>query len=470
MAVTELEALQSRVAQLQRDVEHALSLIRRVQKASVGSDGRGTVYMDLNGIQLLSTDQDSADITWAQAFYQDVATQANRFMRIRGEPGLLGASLELLAVYNLQTRGTFSTEATIDLTSTDTGASVVSHASDPLNDGSADLSVSAQGIPEIVQTVANDTYTTTATLGINGLSLNAALALASLTADPGSPSDGWILYRSDTDAFRGRVNGAWVNLLTDAFFGGATSIGTTVDPINDQLLIYDASASAIKKVGIEALLAQLSWWKIESDFAFDDEKFTQVATGGGGAGSSVIDGENSHPGIYQLSTGTTSAGAAGQRSALTGLKLGGGEFRFVSIIRIPTLSDGTETFTVRVGFGDSGSADGTDAVFFRYTHSVNSGQWVLVARDNGSETTSNTSSAPVANTWYRMEIVINAAGTSASFYIDGAAVGSALTALPTGATETLGVLAGSIVKSAGTTARTLDIDYCRALQHFTTAR
>ena len=46
---------------------------------------------------------------------------------------------------------------------------------------------------------------------------NCMLVLDSETADPSANLfDGALLYRSDTDKFRARVNGAWVNLLTSA--------------------------------------------------------------------------------------------------------------------------------------------------------------------------------------------------------------------------------------------------------------
>ena len=63
----------------------------------------------------------------------------------------------------------------------------------------------------------------TSSVGIAEAS-NAVIVLMNGTSDPTgtAASDGALLYRSDTDKFRARVNGAWVNLLTSADSVGLT--------------------------------------------------------------------------------------------------------------------------------------------------------------------------------------------------------------------------------------------------------
>jgi hypothetical protein len=53
--------------------------------------------------------------------------------------------------------------------------------------------------------------------------------------------------------------------------------------------------------------------------------------------------------------------------------------------------------------------------------------------------------------------VVNAAGTQADFYVGGALLGSHTTNLPTGAGRETG-FGFHIIKTAGTTARTLECD------------
>ncbi|MFV4701614.1 hypothetical protein ACNJUI_21545, partial [Mycobacterium tuberculosis] len=85
---------------------------------------------------------------------------------------------------------------------------------------------------------------------------------------------------------------------------------------------------------------------------------------------------------------------------------------------VHTLSDGTNTYTTRLGFIDSNGGESTDGVFFRYTDGVNAGKWQAVCRSNGTETTADTGITPVADTWHLFEIDVNADGTSVSFSID----------------------------------------------------
>jgi hypothetical protein len=54
--------------------------------------------------------------------------------------------------------------------------------------------------------------------------------------------------------------------------------------------------------------------------------------------------------------------------------------------------------------------------------------------------------------------VVNAAGTSVTFYSGGIAVGSITTNIPTTATRALTFMPGSIVKSIGTTSRSMYVD------------
>lgn len=198
-----------------------------------------------------------------------------------------------------------------------------------------------------------------------------------------------------------------------------------------------------------------------------------VSTATGGA-VGINDSANSDPGGYPgwciLQT-TTNAAA---RAAITpvpgqGILLGYGAWTFDTIIRVPTLSDGTETFANYIGFGDSATGVPVDGVLFRYTHSVNSGEWECVTRANGVETASDSGVAVVAGTIARLGIVINAAATSVTFTIDGTTVATNTTNIPTGAGRQTG-LVWSIIKSAGTTNRRLDIDFLDVYCELTTPR
>ena len=74
---------------------------------------------------------------------------------------------------------------------------------------------------------------------------NAVIALMNATSDPTgtAANDGALLYRTDTDKFRARVNGAWVNLLTSADTVGNVSLAATEQsgshaPSSAQVVVY----------------------------------------------------------------------------------------------------------------------------------------------------------------------------------------------------------------------------------------
>lgn len=181
-------------------------------------------------------------------------------------------------------------------------------------------------------------------------------------------------------------------------------------------------------------------------------------------------GEQDAPGILTCSTAAGSTARAGLiTNTSTCIRLGANESIFEWRIRIPTLSDGTQTFTVRGGFMSDMGGDAPNGVFWRYTHSVNSGNWQGVARTNNSETATNFSTAPVTSGWQRLTIIVNAAGTTATFYINGVSVGTVSSNIPTASGRETAIGFG-IIKSAGTTARTLLVDYVNCAINFATQR
>jgi hypothetical protein len=205
--------------------------------------------------------------------------------------------------------------------------------------------------------------------------------------------------------------------------------------------------------------------------ATSDGNLTYAVTGAGAANSATTVGSVAgHPGVMQHATGTTATGNARAISTATaGILLGNNTlWGFETVLRIPTLSNGTERFTYRSGFIDSGTTESTDGCFFRYTDSVIAGNWQGVCRSNSTESTCNTGVAAVANTWIRLTITVNSTGTSTDFATDGTSRCQITTNIPTGAGR--GTAYGTMVlKSIGTTTRTVDVDYVEVRGEFTTA-
>ena len=95
---------------------------------------------------------------------------------------------------------------------------------------------------------------------------------------------------------------------------------------------------------------------------------------------------------------------------------------------------------------------------------MNSGKWQAVTRGGGVETAADTGITSAATTNYAMQVDV--IGGTATFYINGALVATISTDVPSGSGEVTG-FGFFVQKSAGTTPRTLQIDYGFAQQSLT---
>lgn len=185
---------------------------------------------------------------------------------------------------------------------------------------------------------------------------------------------------------------------------------------------------------------------------------------------------NNHPGVLGLQTSTGATNAAGVNTGFNSMSLGGGSWEMNIGQRSPsTASDGTDTYQVLIGFFDANTANQTDGVYFLYdsqgvsTGSAASANWQIVTASNSTRTFTTTSSAVGTSTYSTLKITINAAGTLATFYVNGVSVGTSSTNIPTGTSRGLGYGA-RIIKSAGTNNRQQFIDYIEVKSLFTSAR
>lgn len=164
----------------------------------------------------------------------------------------------------------------------------------------------------------------------------------------------------------------------------------------------------------------------------------------------------------QFSTGTTTTGLAfshfGTSGAYAPISMNATtRFNFQTRVRLEDLSDGTETYEAFMGFGDfqNSSAGQTDGVYFTYTHSVSSGQWVCVTENNNTQTTSASGVTVAADTDYLLTISVY--DTHAIFYINGTQVADITTNIPYTTARSTSVIE-SLLKSAGTTARLMYVE------------
>lgn len=207
----------------------------------------------------------------------------------------------------------------------------------------------------------------------------------------------------------------------------------------------------------------------------DDMAMITSGTAGAGASVNTTGAVANRPGVVAVSTGTNAAGYVGTFAG-SGLKLTGGAWVYEIAVRVPTLSTSGERFVFKCGLLNTISAiDELDAVSFIYdeggvsTGSSASANWQLCAANASTRTYATTSIAVAANTWTKLRIEVNAAGTSAQFYVDDVSAGSPITTNLPGSTRNISI-STFIMKNVGTTARTVDLDYVYGDLTFTSTR
>jgi len=246
--------------------------------------------------------------------------------------------------------------------------------------------------------------------------------------ESGSGNTGWVAkFDALVTGATGLIGGNWVSDGTNPVWKQANNIFTRMDDFCDL-----ATATP---------LGETAYTGVTSN--------SGVITAG--------TGEAAHPGVKVFSTSTSSTATSGVRRSTVSTLFGGGQMYCRAAIKVSALSDVTDTYTVRFGWFDSFGGV-TDGVWMEYTDGVNSGNWIGKTSAGASASTRN-GTIGMTTGWTILEILVNAAGTSATFYVNGVAIGAALTTnIPTSASNETGFSVG-IIKSLGSTARSLSVDY-----------
>jgi fibronectin-binding autotransporter adhesin len=137
-------------------------------------------------------------------------------------------------------------------------------------------------------------------------------------------------------------------------------------------------------------------------------------------------------------------------------------WRYESTTRvINSLSTATQRFIYRVGFLDdpSTATDGSDGCFFKYSDNINGGEWQGMCRSGGTGSSCDTNVLVNVSQWYRLTVVVNAAGNSVDFQTDGVSRCQVTSNIPTSAGRETSY--GNLInKSVGSgTVRSIEIDY-----------
>ncbi len=307
----------------------------------------------------------------------------------------------------------------------------------------------------------------------NGVAINGAFTANDLAA---------FQNHSDTSGAFQVLNASGVPLFSIDTSSSRVYVGNPVSDSNGALLILDSKNTSGDPSGVNGGMyynssrnsfrcyendmwvdclgsARVTWHYINDFIGTQTDAGTDFFGTGGSWGSQT--GVAGHPGVSRLNTGTTTNGWAASGSADAGAAyvFGNGDtWKYEMDIRVPTLSDGTNNFTVRTGMTDGYSSDGVDGCFFKYNSSLNGGKWQAICESNSTQSTCDTGITVNANQWYRLTLIVNSSGTLATFYADGSSTCSISSNIPTSAGRETSWNA-SIVKAAGTTSRAIDMDY-----------
>jgi len=166
-------------------------------------------------------------------------------------------------------------------------------------------------------------------------------------------------------------------------------------------------------------------------------------------------------GILTMNTGSTSSGRAAITCEVGKPQFIGanGELLFEACIYLSALSTSSDRYYLNLGFICIVNGEQNNGYYFEYDDSAST-NWRACAAKSYSRTKS-TGGSPVsvaATTWTTLSIVVNAAGTSASYYVNGTLLATLTTNLPTGTTNAFGV-GVAIMKTIGTTNRFISTDY-----------
>lgn len=180
-----------------------------------------------------------------------------------------------------------------------------------------------------------------------------------------------------------------------------------------------------------------------------------------------VDGTEKAFGVHSLDTGVNTAG--GIRYYRGSYRFGFGatvKLRFRAAVS--AVSDATDTYTTIIGYTSAYNTFATtpDGIYFKYTHSANAGKYQCVTRASGVETSTDSGLTP-STAYDILEIRINSDATSIGFYVNSVLVQTHTLNIPS---NTSLYMQAFILKSAGTTSRSLYLDWCDELITRTTAR
>lgn len=271
------------------------------------------------------------------------------------------------------------------------------------------------------------------------------------------------------------TSGLYADNVQEAIDELAASLGGGTDDQVASEVPFSSTGMLTEETDVQAVLAQIMdprnyFWYFSDLLGPAGLEFRADVSV---AGTVNFISEVGRPGIVEISTSSstgTSNGFLRATNALTGvgrpaLLASGGELVFESAIRIDSLWGGSNTGQIRLGFMNEISGAPSVGVHLQYQSGTSA--WVLFARNSSGSSSDSSGAVTVTTGWHRIKIVINADGTSASLYVDGALAATVSANIPVADGFSFGA---QIQKTGGTTAMTCAVDYIHVRQKFTSAR
>lgn len=296
----------------------------------------------------------------------------------------------------------------------------------------------------------------------------ADLSAAATGGIPYFSSAGVMSALAKTNNFLVGWNGSGTPVAVDPATVGGTDINgmtaLTAPSLNDDYIpVYDTSATANRKTRLLDFLTCANIARIETECVNIGTTTDDFCPSFAGTSSTAAVGTTTagHPGVVLVSMGTSASAYSGQLTSVTCVRLGGGKVRFSAVFSITNLSDATDTYVIRAGLLNVKDANtASNGVYATYTHGTNTGKWQMLTTASGITTTVN-GGTTVTAAYHRVDININAAGTSCELFVDGVSQGTSASNIPTGSVMYAGV---QLYRTGGTTnVRTLSVDYIGVL-------
>ena len=207
---------------------------------------------------------------------------------------------------------------------------------------------------------------------------------------------------------------------------------------------------------------------IESDFPniLNGSPFISTVSGTGAVINNLA-GVISHSGIVSLDSGTTATGRVAMSTAVNFIGIDS-TMSVMSrcIFRIPTLSVAAQRFQFRTGFINTLTGDQVDGIYLEYDDTI-SANFIFKTAANSVRTSVITSILVTANTWNKVMLYV--VDNIAYCVLNDIIIATINTNIPQGPSRTFGI-GSALVKSVGTTNRTIDVDYLGGIVEFVVGR